>query len=386
MLNAQAGQFTLNDEGQILYQDKVGSPLPGAPVAQLVKGESALAPIVNVTAVDVDDALKGKLETWLATHIATVLEPLVALKEDHLKDDVASQIGAKIYEALGVVARADIEDLIAQLDEEKRAGVRAKKVRLGPILAFQPDLNKPAPVRLRALLWSLFNDKPLPAPVPKDGVVSYKIAGEVDQSFYQMIGYPVYGGRAIRIDMLDRVVNAVYESADKGKFQAQHKMAEWLGSPIADLYAVLEALGHTKIHDPAEDAVKAAVSSCHPEEAQPTKDLMASEQKEEILHSVQDDSKAEEKATEETVKPQEQIKPELATFALKKGKANQKSGGGKSFKPHAKKEDRKKDSRKDFKKDKGKRNKNAPKQPKVMSAEAKVQDDSPFAILQQLKK
>ena len=53
--------------------------------------------------------------------------------------------------------------------------------------------------------------------------------------------------------MLDRVICAVYDAAKEGKFQAPHQMAEWLGSNITDLYAVLEAMGHTKIYDPADE-------------------------------------------------------------------------------------------------------------------------------------
>ncbi|MEM7679926.1 MAG: helicase, partial [Pseudomonadota bacterium] len=207
-------------------------------------------------------------------------------------------------------------------------------------------------------LWSLYHGKSLPAPVPKDGVVSYNVEGDVDETFYQTIGYPVYGGRAIRIDMLDRVVNAVYEGADKGKFKAEHKMAEWLGSSIEDLYKVLEALGHKKIYDPAEEAVKAEAEAS--------------------VETPEEELKAE--VATEAEKSQNQEKPELATFALKKGKANQKaeavkpkSGG----KPH-------KDKKKDKKK--GKRNKSTNKQPKVMSAQAKVEDDNPFAVLEALKK
>ncbi|HNS45597.1 MAG TPA: hypothetical protein PKH37_10255, partial [Alphaproteobacteria bacterium] len=71
--------------------------------------------------------------------------------------------------------------------------------------------------------------------------------------FYRAIGYPLYGPRAVRIDMLDRVINAVYDGAKDGKFQAQHSMAEWMGCPIADLYGVLEAMGHKRIETPVAE-------------------------------------------------------------------------------------------------------------------------------------
>lgn len=366
MLSAQPEQFTLTDDGQILFQEKLGNPLPGEPVARLEKGEDALAPAISlIKDIEEADKVQEKLALWLAAHINDVLAPLKALSADERLDDPVAHIGAAVYANMGVVPRAEIEEQIAKLDENTRASVRSKKIRLGPILVFQPDLNKPAPVRLRALLWSVFNGKALPAPVPKDGVVSYKIEGEYDPDFFQMIGYPVYGGRAIRIDMLDRVVNAVYEGAQQGKFKAQHTMAEWLGSSIEDLYKVLEALGHTKIYDPAEEAEKAKVEMS--------------------VETPEDELKA--AVASEAAKSQNQEKPELATFALKKGKANQRPGAGKP--KFDSKGDNKRDNKRDKKQDKkpkGKRNKSANKQPKVMSAEAKTQEDNPFAILEQLKK
>ncbi|MCB1532651.1 MAG: hypothetical protein KDJ35_07265 [Alphaproteobacteria bacterium] len=354
LADAKPEQFKLNDEGQILYQEKVGSPLPGAPVAALRKGQSVLAPVVEP--VEANDENKAALQKWLDEHIKTVLEPLVALHNDSELTSPVKDIAEKVYESLGIVPREQIEDLIAALDTDTRRTVRAKRIRLGPVLVFQPDLNKPAAVRLRGTLWSLFNGKPLPAPLPNDGVVSFTVdPNTVDRDFHQVIGYPVYGPRAIRIDMLDRVINAIYEQAQGGKFQARHEMAEWFGCPIQDLYAVLEAMGHTKLNDPHAEAAKA------------------------------EEEKAPEAAIEEGEKPAEenkpQEKPELATFRLKKGKAFQKASGDKAQKP-------KKDFKRDNKdKKKGKRNKSENRGPKVMSAEAKIDpQDNPFAVLQQLKK
>jgi ATP-dependent RNA helicase SUPV3L1/SUV3 len=267
----------------------------------------------------------------------------------------------KVYEAMGIVPREELESLIAGLDQETRRTLRGKKIRLGPVLVFQPDLNKPAAVRLRAVLWSLFNDKKLPADVPKDGVVSFKIDPQADRAFQQAVGYPVYGPRAIRIDMLDRVINAVYEGAQSGKFQAKHEMAEWLGCNIEDLYAVLSAMGHKKIYDPA---------------------LNESAEEKPVEEKVVEEKPAEEVAAA----PKVQVKPELATFLLKKGKAFEKP-------PRENKEDR--PPRESFKQGRagkkpardGKRGEKRGERPeRIISAAAKVNpEDSPFAILQQLK-
>ena len=353
MLESKQSQFTFSPAGEILWQEKINSPLPGIPVAILEKGEQPLKPVVkivenNLTSQYDQTILKNHLVLWLNTYLSGVLESLTLLEVPQgvtVKDNPVSQIAARVYDGMGIVPRENLESIIAQLTPETRGDLRTKKIRLGPVLVFMPELNKPAAVRVRAMLWSLFHGYDLPADVPSDGVVSVKIDDDKqNEDYYRAIGYPLYGGRAVRIDMLDRVINCVYDHADGGKFQARHEMAEWLGCSIADLYQVLDSMGHVKIYDPAEVVVEEAGSD-----------------------------------VEDGEKPKE--KPELATFRLKKGKAFQKKvvGGKKPVQGGKKKAPKKK---KDFKKGKAQ-----DRGPRVISAEAKVRaEDSPFAILEQLKK
>lgn len=333
MLNSKPGQFSLSAEGMILWQSKPENPLPGEPVAKLVKGDHALRPLIeilpNERTAGVDAAtLLTSLQHWLNTHITGVLEPLVVLgaQGDANDTDPVQAISKSLYDSMGVVPREELEDSIAKLDAEQRGVLRSKKIRLGPLLVFIPLLNKPAAVRLRGLLWSIYRERPLPAPVPADGIVSREIdEATADRDFFRAIGYPVYGGRIVRIDMLDRVINAVYDHATKGKFSARHEMAEWLGCSIEGLYRILESMGHKKIYDPAEDpekqAAKLAAAEAKPEELAP---VAAVEGSPIPAAETPSESKAE--------KPPE-VKPELAVFRLKKGKAFEsgkpfRAGGG----------------------------------------------------------
>lgn len=349
MLNAQTTQFKLNDDGRLYYQAMASNPLPGDPVAMLLKGRNILQPELDLLE-EQPSGVKEHLQQWLRAHIATVLEPLVALENDEDIQGAARGIAFQVYEAMGIVPREQVESLIDTLDQDGRRALRNKKIRLGPILVFQPDLNKPAAVRLRALLWSLWNGKALPAVAPHDGVVSFKIDPAVaDSRFYQAVGYPVYGPRAIRIDMLDRVINAIYEGAESGKFKAQHQMAEWLGCPIADLYEILHAMGHQKIFDPADQKPVEPVAQAE--------EFKSEESKVEV--------------------PQAQVKPELATFRLKKGKAFEKP------QVRAPRPEKEKDRKT---KPRHEKNKKEERPERIMSAGPKPKlEDSPFAVLGQLK-
>ena len=77
------------------------------------------------------------------------------------------------------------------------------------------------------------------------------------------------------------------------------------------------------------------------------------------------------------------MKPDLAWFYLKRGKAfEQGKGASKPFKKQKPADNKSKNDKK-----KGKRNKDANRSPRVMSAEAKANpEDNPFAVLEQLKK
>lgn len=368
MENAEYKQFRLDDQGQVLFQPDASNPLPGKPVARLCKGESLLAPGLTDYA---EGAAPEKIQEWLAQHIATVLEPLVALGKAEGLEGATKDIAARIHEALGVMHREDLESLIAGIDEGGRQKLRALHVRLGPVLVYIPAFGKPAAIRLRAQLWNLWHGKPLPVQLPPDGVTSVTVAsiGEIDPAFFLMIGYPVYGPRVIRADMLDRLVCAVYDGADKGVFKAQHAMAEWLGCPIADLYSVLEALGHTKIHDPAEEAAQQAAvtegteAPTAPEETESAPAAQAPQQK-----------------------------PELATFRLRRGRAYGENRPPRpAQKQHEGRKDRDKDKpKKDKKPQRGKHKKQGDRRDEregrvISAAPEKNPDDSPFAILKNMK-
>lgn len=383
MLESKTSQFTLSPKGEILWQEKQNNPLPGEVVAVLQKGAHALKPVIKIEENEITSKYESKeiencLNGWVSSHIKEILEPLALLELPQgvdAKDDPVSVIAQAVYDGLGIVPREELEDVIAQLTTETRVDVRAKKIRLGPILVFIPSLNKPAAVRLRALLWSIYNDQELPAKPPADGIVSCVIEDEnANPVFYRSIGYPLYGGRAVRIDMLDRVISCVYDHADKGKFQARHEMAEWLGCSIENLYKILESMGHTKIHDPAEEQKDGA-------------EVSTEKRSEPALQSeepVKDEGKAAEDS--ESAAKKEPVRPELATFRLKKGKAfeKRKSASGASGQGKVK-SGSKADGSKHKKKSKS--HKKPKNEPRVISIEAKkVDDDSPFAILQQLKK
>lgn len=395
IVNSQPKQFRLQDDGQILWQADASNPLPGQPVARIEKGESQLKPKAALIETELlqgqdKDAVAAFVQSWLEQHIATVLEILHGLTKEEGIDGPAKAIAQKVHDALGILPRQDLEADIAGLDPETRKVLRQRHVRLGPVLVFVPELNKPVAVRLRALLWWLWHDRPLPAPVPKDGAVSVVVdETQSDPLYYRAIGYPLYAGRAIRVDMLDRVISAVYDSAKDGSFKATHAMAEWLGCSIPDLYKVLEAMGHKKTHDPADAPAPVAAETAAPAET-PAAEPAAMDPAPVV------DAEAPAAAPAPAV-PAQPVKPELATFKLKRGKANEAERAPRpprESRPEKPKFEKKPEhnqghgkDRKFKSRDKDKKDKFAREEKKPVSFEARPKhvEDSPFAVLQQLK-
>ncbi|NCO03528.1 MAG: hypothetical protein GW903_04990 [Alphaproteobacteria bacterium] len=391
LTNSQPNQIRLAHNGDITWQKDPTNPLPGEKIGRIVKGDHLTAPkavadeneLVKAAGVDV---VQGAIQEWLDAYVRSGLEPMFRLLEDDITAEPAKKIAQKIFDWVGILPREEVQEYIDQMDEAARQSLRSKKIRFGPLLVYLPELKKPAAVRMQALLLTIWNDKPLPANVPSDGIVSFSIEGkeDVDKNYLRAIGYPVYGPRACRVDMLDRVVCAIYDNAKEGKFQAQHQMAEWLGSNIADLYAIIEAMGHKKINDPAVIAIKEEPEKVVPQEQ--GESAMTSEPDQ--IEKVQDD----------TPKDTNQAKPELATFALKRGKASQANAQPRAAaKPNTKFKNKeftnpdkvsfKDKNKKPFNKKDHKQSKGKPEErERIYKAEAKTNPaDSPFAILGQLK-
>lgn len=346
------GRYSLLPNGHVFWQANSTNPLPGAQVGHVEKGETILSPRVVVTGDhNADDVTAG-----IAAHIKTVLAPIFALKETEGEDvltDAAESIGDVVFDNMGVVHRTDIEQFVPALTPELRAPIRKKRLKMGPVLVFLLDLMKPAAVNMRALLWGLWNGKTLPMETPADGRVSITIDPEtVDRHFYRSIGYPVFGNKAIRIDMLDRVITDIYDSAKDWQFQAKHQYAEWLGCNIEDLYGVLSSMGHIRIRKEAEPETTAPVVE---EKAEAAADAPAGD-----------------------AAPTPAVKPELDFFRLKKGKISERPRPKLVEKQIAAKPKPKKPVK----------SKPQPQGAKTFSAKPKageIDENNPFAILQQLK-
>ncbi len=194
------GAFALSGDGDLLWHGEI--------VARLVKGASALRPIIEVVVSDLLDrrgqeAVRQRLTAWLDSHVGVAMAPLLALETARLAG-AAKGLAYQLVEGLGTVATVDAQDQSKALSRRARQELTRLGVRFGVETIYLPDLLKKAPVALRGVLAAVHGGL---APIGRDGgLTSIVIDGDWPQGYYLALGYRPCGPIAVRVDMLERLL------------------------------------------------------------------------------------------------------------------------------------------------------------------------------------
>ena len=128
---------------------------------------------------------------------------------------MARGIAFQLVEGLGILERRAVLEEVRGLGQEERAGLRRHGVRFGAYHIYVPALLKPAPSTLAAQLWALKHkslDVPGLAELPAisgSGRTSAAVDPAFDQDIYRRFGFRIYGSRAVRIDILERLADLI---------------------------------------------------------------------------------------------------------------------------------------------------------------------------------
>jgi len=106
-----------------------------------------------------------------------------------------------------------------------------------------PAMLKPAPTRLRLLLWSMANDQDDFAEAPPPGHVRVPASDAMPAGYYEMAGYARLGTRALRIDMLERLADLIRPKDTRGGFEATQDMLSITGCTLEQFADLMEGLG-----------------------------------------------------------------------------------------------------------------------------------------------
>ena len=245
----RADRFYNAPDTEIDFTEQGGLMWGSDAVGKLVPGSDALKPKVtvfvdDVAGPDVAQKVERRLQHFIDRKIAALFEPLMNLSRDETLTGLARGFAFQMVEAFGVLPRAQIAEDVKALDQDARGALRKHGIRFGQFTVFMPLLLKPAPTRLRLVLWSLSKGLETFPEAPPPGLVTIPSDPEMPLGADTMAGYRSAGERAIRIDMLERLADMLRVEDSRGGFEAKADMLSITGMTLEQFADLMQGLGY----------------------------------------------------------------------------------------------------------------------------------------------
>ncbi|WP_127114187.1 helicase-related protein [Shimia sediminis] len=278
--NAPDTEIDFTDQGGLMWGEYA--------IGKLVKGADPLKPGVAVfvddeAGAEVSQKVERRLQHFIDRKVAALFEPLLNLSRDEELTGLARGFAFRMVEGLGILPRGDVATEVKELDQDARGALRKHGIRFGQFTIFMPLLLKPAPTRLRLVLWALANDHQEFHEAPPPGLVTVPAGQGVPQGFHAMSGYRAAGERAIRIDMLERLADMLRAEDSRGGFEAKADMLSITGMTLEQFADLMQGLGYNaekgereKVKAIAESPVEAKAEAAAEGEA-PGEDAVSAE-------------------------------------------------------------------------------------------------------------
>jgi ATP-dependent RNA helicase SUPV3L1/SUV3 len=206
-----------------------------------------------------------------------------------------------------------------------------------------PLLLKPAPTRLRLVLWSLAQGLQEFPESPPPGLVAVPAVKDAPDTYHTMCGYRAAGDRAIRIDMLERLADMLRAENSRSGFEANPDMLSITGMTLEQIPDLMQGLGYkaekgerVKVKPAPVEEAKSDEGEKPAEEAKPKGEAEASEAPAEVAPEAEapKETTPETEAPAEDAEPSEEA-PEIEVFYTFTW-APKRQGGGERRKPQGK--------------------------------------------------
>ncbi len=239
--NAPDTEFDYTEQGGLMWGEHA--------VGKLVAGPEALRPTVEAfvdteAGPEVAQKVQRRLQHFIDRKIATLFEPLLAMSRDEELTGVVRGFAFRMVEHFGILSRDTVAAEVKDLDQTARGQLRRHGVRFGQFTVFMAALLKPAPTRLRLVLWSLQKGLDVFPESPPPGLVTIPSVADVPDETYTMSGYRLAGERAIRIDMLERLADMIRGQNTRAGFEANPDMLSITGMTLEQFATLMQGLGY----------------------------------------------------------------------------------------------------------------------------------------------
>ncbi|MBT8408907.1 MAG: disulfide oxidoreductase, partial [Alphaproteobacteria bacterium] len=248
-LHLRADRFYNAPDTEIDFTEQGGLMWGEHAVGKLVTGAEALKPVAEAFVDDeagpeVIQKVQRRLQHFIDRKVATLFEPMIAMQRDEALTGLARGFAFRMVEALGVIPREAVATEVKELDQEARGALRKHGIRFGQYTIFMPALLKPAPTRLRLVLWALAQNLAEFPESPPPGLVTVPDMPGAPEGYFAMAGYRKSGERAIRIDMLERLADMLRAEDSRGGFEAKPDMLSITGMTLEQFADLMEGLGY----------------------------------------------------------------------------------------------------------------------------------------------
>ena len=242
--NASDTEIDFTDQGGLMWGDQA--------VGKMIAGEGLLKPRIVIFAdetIDIDFKLKieRRLQHFVDRKIGALFEPLILMEKDSNLTGIARGLGFQLIQAMGILPRKEVIEDVKALNQDARGLLRKHGVRFGQFTIFMPLLLKPAPTRLRVLLWSLAQKLEEFPSSPPPGLVTIPCDPHAPAGYYTLAGYHKCNSRAIRIDMLERLADLIRAEDTRSGFEATAEMLSITGTTLEQFSNLMQGLGYSVV-------------------------------------------------------------------------------------------------------------------------------------------
>lgn len=234
LVEAPHERFTIDAEGRVTDGT--------VPLARLTPGTSVTLPGVELVGLDaVGAGGQARIQRRLVAFVRDAVEELLApLRQPGDLSPVARGLLYRLEQGLGTGLTRDLADVLGGLTPLDREQLEARGVHLGARVVFARSLLKPEALASRLTLARVYFGLGKAFTAPPPGAVSVRVARGSSSHSWLALGYPVFGPRAVRADIAEKVYAAL--TSTEGEPLDQSAAATRLGASAREVAEVIAKL------------------------------------------------------------------------------------------------------------------------------------------------